>query len=193
MNNNINQERAKNYWGITQSPVLAVLGGTRKDKGLDLLLESLNAISKDFALLIAGHECDISIDMIKSLSKNYANKVYIFLNNITDEEFNMAAIASDCIVLPYRKVFGGASGPLTYGVWHEKYIIGPNHGSIGKIINENELGGTFESENVKSLVNAINLFFDHSAINCSKKYLSYKTCLTKDKFINDHINLYQPL
>ena len=51
--------------------------------------------------------------------------------------------------------FDGASGPLTEGVNHKKMIIGPDHGSLGRIIEEHHLGYTFESENVLSLHDVI--------------------------------------
>lgn len=70
---------------------------------------------------------------------------------MTDEEFEMAIQAVDAIVLPYRKTFNGASGPLGEGVAKGKMIIAANHGSLGDIVEKNHLGYTFESENIEAL------------------------------------------
>ena len=51
----------------------------------------------------------------------------------------MAINACDYIVLPYRYSFDGASGPLVDGVIADKIIIGANHGSLGNLINNNNL------------------------------------------------------
>ena len=61
----------------------------------------------------------------------------------------------DIFVLPYRKEFDGASGPLTEAVVREKMIVSSDHGSLGKIVNSNHLGITFESENSKELEKAL--------------------------------------
>jgi len=37
--------------------------------------------------------------------------------------------SSDVILLPYRRIFKGVSGPKTEGVTREKCIIGLNEGS----------------------------------------------------------------
>ncbi len=49
---------------------------------------------------------------LEELARPYRNRVKLYLDFLTDEEFEMAIQAVDAIVLPYRKTFNGASGPL---------------------------------------------------------------------------------
>ena len=74
----------------------------------------------------------------------------------------------------------------------QKKIIGPSHGSIGKIITEHHLGDIFESENKKSLANVL-----EKSIN--KEYLyddianEYRSKLSVQKFSDLYRKLYSNL
>lgn len=189
-NATMEQSKAKKYWRLPEVPILSALGGTRHDKGLDLLLTALENVNEDFALLIAGYEVDFGLEEIMKRCERYKQKVYVFLENVTDEEFSIAALASDCIVLPYRKIFEGASGPLTYGVYHKKYLIGPDHGSLGDIIRMNHLGGTFEAEDAHSLAKAVKEFLAMGENQCDDQYLDYRDRLQEKHYLSAHINAY---
>ena len=170
--------------------VISALGGTRYDKGLDILLESLKFVNEPFHLLIAGKTETYSEKFINEKIKSYSDKVTLKLGYLSDEEFNKCLEISDIIVLPYRKVFDGASGPLGEGVWLRKTIIGPNHGSLGNIIKTNNLGYTFESENIMDLAKVIN-----KALKSNFKYNdiaeSYRKSLNQEKFINKYSEVYR--
>lgn len=135
--------------------VVGALGGTRYDKGLDILLKALQKVNCDFQLIIAGQEYDFGEDDIKELIEKYRNRVTIKLKFLTQKEFDKYINSADIIVLPYRKIFDGASGLLTEGAFREKRIIGPSHGSLYKLITEWHLGDVFESENIESLSKTI--------------------------------------
>jgi glycosyltransferase involved in cell wall biosynthesis len=150
------QKNARKILGInTKNEILLALGGTRNDKGLDLLLEALNYVSQPFHLLIAGAEQDFTEEYIKKKIERYRGEVTLILKYLSEKELNLCLQAADYIVLPYRKIFDGASGPLVEGVGFRKIIVGPNHGSLGEIIEKNKLGPSFEAENIRSLSNAI--------------------------------------
>lgn len=156
---------AKSFWKIqTDAPVILALGDTRFDKGLDILLESLKSINFNFHLLIAGKVQTFDEEFIKIHTKSYKNKVTVHLQYLSDEELNMALNAASIIVLPYRKCFDGASGPLGEGVWLKKTIIGPDHGSLGNLIRNNKIGFVFESENINSLTKVLNNVLSNSFI-----------------------------
>lgn len=150
-------EYARGKLGIAldDDPVLLALGGTRYDKGLDMLLESLKDVNIPFHLLIAGKPEFFTEDYINEHVSNYSKKVTCLLRLLSNEEFSLCLSAADVVVLPYRKSFNGASGPLSDGVWHKKMIIGPDHGSLGKLIADHHLGATFEAENIDSLRDCI--------------------------------------
>lgn len=190
---NITREYARKTLGLSDhAPVLLAIGGTRYDKGIDILLNALKKVNKPFFLLIAGRELDFNKNYIEENIGPYKDKVKMLMRYLSDEEFYMCINAADIIVLPYRKTFTGASGPLAEGVWQKKTIIGPNHGSLGSLIKDNHLGATFKSEDADDLAKVINEQLDNKH-QWNEKAESYRLTLSTDKFALDHKNLYQTL
>ena len=169
--------------------ILSALGSTRYDKGLDILLESLKNLEEKFLLIIAGSEAYFTREQINNMIETYSDKVILYLQYLTDDELIAFIRLSDIIVLPYRKMFDGASGPLAEGVFWGKRIVGPSHGSLGNIINENDLGITFESENTDSLKKAIKEALKIPA-GYSSKYLNYQDRLSQESFSAAYAEIY---
>lgn len=114
------------------------------------------------------------------------------LDYLTDRELSCAINSADIIALPYRKMFTGASGPLTEGVCLDKIIVGPDHGSIGDIITANHLGYTFEAENVDSLADVMQKALSYDFV-IDESYEEYKKRLSPEKFVKEYIRLYNEL
>ena len=171
---------------------LLSLGGTRYDKGLDILLDELNRVQEEFRLIIAGKEEFFVKDAIEAAVKNYRDKVELHLEFLSNEDMISYLQSSDIIVLPYRKEFDGASGPLCEGAYLGKTIIGPNHGSLGVIIDKNHLGYCFESENSESLAACISGALKHEFVydQCAK---DYQKSLNPDFFLQKYTVLYHGL
>lgn len=187
----VNRETAREYYGIkSTAKVLGCIGGTRYDKGLDVLLKALQTVRGDFELLIAGAEDAITKDEIEKLSVSYKEKVHLHLSYLSNEELEMAFCATDFIVLPYRKSFNGASGPLGEAVGKEKIIIGPNHGSLNQIIEDNHIGYTFETENVLDLAETIQCALTQ-AFRYDAVAMRYKNSLGVDDFIKKYEQIYK--
>lgn len=150
---------ARRFFGISEDcPVLAMVGNLVVYKGFDILIRALNEVKYPCVLLAAGEPLNYDDEYIR---KNLTNKlvtVKTCLKHLSDEEFSAAVRASDVVMIPYRREFEGASGPLVSAAVHGKVVIGADHGSIGSIIKTHSLGLTFESENVSSLAEAINTY-----------------------------------
>ena len=155
-----------------------------------MLLEALDGVNEPFQLLIAGSVSDFDKEFVESKTSGYRDKVKMKLCYLTDKEVQMAAAASDIVVLPYRKVFDGASGPLGEGVILGKCIIGPDHGSLGRIISENHLGYTFESENIDSLHSTIISSLTNEFVR-DEKYKNYQVSLDSRSFVGKYEQLYK--
>lgn len=189
----LSHSQIKKHLGLPDGvPILGCLGGTRSDKGLDILLDVLSKIASPFHLVIAGKEEDITKDMITKKIVSYHDQVTLDLSFLSDDLFNQYLNAVDFIVLPYRKVFNGASGPLTEGVWLRKTIIGPNHHSLGDIIIKNQLGYTFEAENHKSLEHVLEKALTEKWL-WHEKAEKYRDTLNVEHFIEEHHKLYETL
>lgn len=188
----INDDKLGNY--IKKDNItISCLGGTRSDKGLDILLESfeyLNDIYKDkLEFNICGIEQDVKYSDVITVAKK--NNIKIIYKNkfLTDEEYENEIIKSDVILLPYKKIFSGNSGPMTDGIYANKYILGPNEGNLGYLINKYNLGMTFEQENPIDLANKISLLTSQN-LNRNHEYrqrLNVKSFLKSYKCIYDKL------
>lgn len=173
-------------------PILLAIGGTREDKGLDILLAALKMVNRPFHLLISGKEETFKEEFINEQISTYKDKVTLFLKYLTYEEYSNSLLVSDIVVLPYKKIFDGASGPLADAVWLRKMIIGPNHGSLGDLIETYELGKTFQSENPSELAHVIEDVLD-SKFSWSDKADEYRENLKPEKFVLSYFNLFNKL
>ncbi|NIK69237.1 glycosyltransferase family 4 protein [Paenibacillus sp. BK720] len=186
----ISKMRAREYFSIPQDiNMFLALGGTRFDKGLDLMLEAFSNIKLPFHLLIAGKEETFTKTFIEEKISAYRDKVSVVLKFLSEEEMNLALSACDVVVLPYRKIFDGASGPLADGVWNRKIILGSNHGSLGDIIESNQLGLTFISEDTEDLRNKI-ISILQDKINWNDKSENYRMSLDPDNFLKSYEEVY---
>lgn len=187
----ISSNAAKQYWHLDcNKPVILALGGTRKDKGVDILVDALGKVNAPFSLLIAGKPEEFDDAYVQEHTKKYAHQVTTALRYLTDKEVEMAVAAADIVVLPYRFSFNGASGPLGEGVCRKKCIIGSAHGNLGDTIRRNHLGYTFETENADFLAIVLNKALTQIFIP-DKKYFAYKDSLDPKGFVKRYSALYK--
>ena len=175
----------------TDVPVLGVYGSTRYDKGLDLLLEALNKVEHPFQLLIAGKAEAFDEAYISEHTVKYSDSVHMKLEYLTDDDLQECMNAADIIVLPYRRIFNGASGPLTDGVFMGKRVIAASHGSLGSVVTENHLGVVFETENITSLAEAISHELSLKEQIMDAEAFEYIKLLSPELFKDRYMNLYR--
>lgn len=193
MNKTQTARESKAFFSLPEGKkVIGAIGGTRRDKGLDILLEALRRVQTPFHLLIAGAANSFDEAFIKERISDYQENVTLHLKYLDDDEYYHAVNASDIVALPYRRVFDGASGPLTDGAVKEKTILGPSHGSLGKIIKDYHLGYTFESENVDSLSETIEraLSEDFAYDDKAKEYVRK---IDPERFKKNYLEIYDRL
>ena len=180
----------KAYFGLDNGKkVIACLGGTRSDKGLDILLEALNHVDTDFQLLIAGKPMDFDEAYILQHIEKYRDAVSLFLKYLSDEELDKALLAADIVCLPYKKSFNGASGPLGEGVSYGKCIIGADHGNLGRTIEDHHLGYVFHTESSDDLARVIDQALAEN-FTPDEKYREYQEAINLQTFKNRYSELY---
>ena len=172
-----------------QTKVIGCIGGTRYDKGLDILLKALTHTTEAVHLLIAGKEETFTESYIQENTEGYAENVHMMLKHLSDEELEIALNACDVIVLPYRKAFTGASGPLSEGVWLKKAVIAPDCGSLGEIVRKNDIGVVFEAENPLSLASKIDSLVKNG-FTWSERAERYAAGLSPTLFHEHYLQLY---
>lgn len=171
-------------------PKLLTLGGTRYDKGLDILLEALEMVRVPFQLVIAGKPEYFDEVFILEHTEKYRDRVQICLRFLDDEEVKGFLMEADIIVLPYRKIFNGASGPMCDGLYLGKTIIGPDHGSLGEMLRQSHAGYTFESENIEKLGTCIEYALSHPCVYDDTAYRMQQE-LRPELFIQRYSEIYK--
>lgn len=188
----LNKNECRKNLGLNNNEIIiTVLGGTHKYKGLNILLEALNSVNEDFRLLIAGKESDFSKEYIEQHISNYKEKVTLMLRRLSDEEYNSVLVSSDIIMLPYLKIFNGASGPLADGVVASKMIIGSDYGSLGDLINKNCIGYTFKIGDSDSLASLLESVLINNKFKYNDTAIKYKKSLHVDFFVDKYKKLYK--
>jgi glycosyltransferase involved in cell wall biosynthesis len=175
-------------------PYFLCFGGLRYDKGIDLLLEAASPLKEsDFTLIIAGSEAYFKEVDIRQLSGKFGinDKVFLDLRFIPENVMDYYFGICDAVILPYRRLFSGQSGPLTEGAARNKFILGPSHGEIGHTIHTYELGRTFESDNVQDLTDKLEQALEDVKVKGRNDTASvsaglteaYAPLISKDRFV----------
>lgn len=190
---NINNKNIKKDKELKDKIVISCLGGTRKDKGLDILSEAFKFIDskckEKIVFNICGIEQDIKYDDIMMSAKE--NNIDVICKNkfLTEQEYEEEIYKTDVILLPYRKIFSGNSGPMTDGIYANKFILGPNEGNLGFLINKYQLGDTFVQEDYKDLAKKIS---EINKLNLNKEH-EYRDRLKSVNFLNLHAEIYNKI
>ena len=185
----VTPEESRRIFQLPPDKRLLVIIGTQYYKGLDILLEALNAVSADFHLLICGPERAFDRNFILEKAETFQNRLSLVLRYLDDVEYQHALNAADIVVLPYRFEFDGASGPLADSTVYRKEILASSHGSLGRLVQNNHLGETFETENPGSLAKALNHVLETDFVWDSMAE-KYRESLTVSRFVKSYWMLY---
>lgn len=151
----------KIYPKIKNKYILGFVGRISQEKGIDIILESLNKLPKNLIFLYVGRIEDIEYQ--KKLSNfikenNLTNRV-IYLGFIENEKLRYIYNILDLIILPTTKKYDPLLEELFGAVLAESMlcktlVIGSNNGAIPEVIGRKDL--IFEEDNPKDLSRAIN-------------------------------------
>ena len=140
--------------------------------------------------MIAGKPEDFDEAFIRQKAERYQDRVELCLHFLSDEEVKQFLQEADIIVLPYRKLFDGASGPMCEGIYLGKTIVGPEHGSLGQLIRSTHTGYTFESENVEKLAACLEYALSHPCLYDDTAYAAQQE-LKPELFAERYLRIYQ--
>ncbi|MBX7327724.1 glycosyltransferase family 4 protein [Clostridium chauvoei] len=188
-----NKFKELSYNKLNEDITILYFGGTRYDKGIDILIEAIKNIDKKINLIIAGKEEYFSKEYIcEKISKNKNINCILDMKYISDEEMDKYYKISDVVVLPYRKIFGGQSGILTEAINYEKVLIAPDIAQLGETVKSNDIGILYQCENVIDLNEKINFVIDNYE-EIRSRYIenqrNYKKIATFKNLSSDYMNL----
>lgn len=173
--------------------VISALGGTRYDKGLDILLDSFSFLTDEeknkIILNIAGRSQDFDMQFIVDKVNQYSIQARIDLRNVSNVEFCENVKMTDFMAVPYRKEFTGVSGPMVESVSQGIPCLVPEGSSLHLFCDKFQAAKTFKPENSKSLAVLIrNIIFGKEIVQ--PKGIERLSC---EHFIRKHIELYNTL
>lgn len=148
--------QAREHFGIAQDAfTIGALGATAAYKRMDILVEALNQVTEPCTLLVAGKADVYDEAYIRSHMTNEKVSLCLHLRWLEGSEFVDAVQASDVLAFPYDKGFDASSSPMVSAVMHGKLAVSSDHGSLGDVMREYQLGPTVPAEDVSALAQAI--------------------------------------
>jgi len=141
---------------------LLVFGGTRYDKGADLAVRMLSYLPPTYHLLFAGRDTFFSQNYLKNLAiqSGVIERLHFDSRFIPEDEVPVYFCGCDIVLLPYRRIFPGQSGPLTIALSVGTKVVAPNLPIMVETISKYSLGWLYPVENeelmAKSILDATN-------------------------------------
>ena len=128
-------------------------GGTRHDKGVDLAIAALAGTAPDIQLLVAGLEQDFDRHALLALARQHgvSERLVLHLGHVPAADVAPIFAAADALLLPYRPVFTGQSGPLTIAGALGVPVIAADVPVLAETVVGHGLGGTFKAGSVRAL------------------------------------------
>lgn len=135
--------------------VLAVVGGIRRYKGIDALLEAFDEVRQGDAslkLIVAGRP--IAFPGLEAMRGRLERDPAIVakLDRIPDEDLQLYLGAADVVVLPYADILN--SGVLMLGLSFGRPVIAPDRGCVADLVSD-EIGFRFDPASPRALADAI--------------------------------------
>jgi glycosyltransferase involved in cell wall biosynthesis len=137
--------------------LLLCFGGTRRDKGVDLAIAALAQGQSNLKLLIAGAEQDFDRAALLGLARSHGveHQIVLQLGHIADAEIFELFCAADAVLLPYRSMFSGQSGPLVIAGALGVPVIAADVPVMAETVSTFSLGRLFRAGRVAALARAM--------------------------------------
>ncbi len=172
--------------------VLLFFGFIRSYKGLDLLLEALNALPADFHLVIAGEaygSFDKYDDMINKY--NLGNRVTNAARYIEDSEVPLFFSAADVCVLPYKSAT--QSGIIGVSYHFGLPVVATDTGGLKEMIEPHGTGLMVDKPDAAEIAISIKQYFNSDTELFKANIDNYKEKASWDVLAQKIIEFYNDL
>lgn len=150
-------------------------GNITREKGIDILLDSINNLSEEDAekinVIVAGKDID---GVYKKVKLKPERKVSFFIRHISDDELRFLYQNVDYLALPYRKT--SQSGILEMAFYFKKPIIASHIPYFRKMLTEFPSFGILDGNSSKDFSAAIHSMLkrDPASFFIDEDYNRYK-------------------
>lgn len=133
-------------------PLLLFFGELREEKGPDLLAEALQKVDQPVTAVFAGSGVDYTQPEVDQWKQRVDPPVQLLdrLEFVPETDVDLYFRAADALVLPYRRQ-RGISGPLRRACMAGTPVVGWAESDVGEIIEQHEIGWTFDRDTPASL------------------------------------------
>ena len=144
-----------------ENKILLFFGYVRKYKGLDLLIDAMPDIIKEFPeirLLIVGEFYDdpnIYINKIKELG--ISNYVEVINKYVPNEDVGKYYLAADLNILPYRSATQSGILNVSYGFL--KPVLVTDVGGLSESVENGKTGIIIEANSIAAIIKGVKEFF----------------------------------
>lgn len=163
--------------------VILFFGGMRHEKGADILIEALEKYQgRPITAIFAGKPVSVNPEELRV--ENSLVNLQADLEFISDAKVPLYFLATDAVVLPYRRSFGEfrPSGVFQKACGALRPVIAPRFGMFEKRTTEWDLGVTFEPESSDSLAASIEkVGRDPTSVYDEEKMKEYASSQTYEK------------
>ncbi|MEM7163260.1 MAG: glycosyltransferase [Bacteroidota bacterium] len=140
---------------------LLFFGFIRKYKGLDLLIEAMNLLPKNYQLIIAGESYE-DLSYYQEMTGKFMlnDRIKFHSKFISDEKIPLYFSAADLVVLPYRSATQSGIVPIAYHF--DKPVISTKVGGLKESVLHGKTGLLVDQPQAENIARSIEEFFSSS-------------------------------
>jgi glycosyltransferase involved in cell wall biosynthesis len=173
--------------------VMIFFGFIRKYKGLDIALEAMQYLPKDYYLIIAG-EVYGGFDEYQQLIDKYnlADRVQLHVRYVSDNEVPDFFCASDICVLPYRSATQSGVIPIAYHF--EIPVVVTDVGGLREVVEPFNTGVVAPNTSPATVADAVQECFNRNQVeNLSGNIHLFKQKYSWDNLAETVLEMYRQL
>lgn len=171
--------------------ILLFIGIIRRDKKIEIALETLRKLNEDYHMIIAGKLADYSENDIESLiiKHNIKNKITLNFSYLSKVEYENYFKSGNVFLSTHSSKFPSASGPVsdsrTYGV----PVVVPPGGQLESYVNLNKVGLVSSSSKPEDFAKAI-MLIKQNEIEYHGKIVEAANKFSWEMFSKRHKSIY---
>ncbi len=142
------------------TPIVLFFGGTRPDKGPDVLLDALPLVRGQWLAVLAGEPDLVGEEEAEACRRDLSDpgRLVTRFGFVPEADADRYFRAADVIVLPYTRAFKGTTNVLRRAAASGKPVIVSDVADVGYPVREAGLGIVVPPESPEALADAINRF-----------------------------------